>query len=106
MRISDWSSDVCSSDLNKGEASIDRDLLGRIDLLVTTTGNFNVCNADMLKAIKPAAVVCNIGHFDSEIDTAFMRKNWQWEEIKPQVHKVWRDKSKIGNASGRERVGQ
>ncbi|MCA9480520.1 MAG: adenosylhomocysteinase, partial [Nitrospira sp.] len=34
-------------------------------------------------------------HFDNEIDTAFMRKNWEWEEIKPQVHKVYRDK--VGN---------
>jgi len=35
-------------------------------------------------------VVCNIGHFDYEIDTAFMRKNWAWEEVKPQVHKIHR----------------
>jgi len=46
----------------------------------------------MLRAIKKGAVVCNIGHFDNEIDTAYMRKNWQWEEVKPQVHKVWRNK--------------
>ena len=44
----------------------------------------------MLKALKKRAVVCNIGHFDNEIDTAFMRKNWAWEEVKPQVHKVHR----------------
>jgi adenosylhomocysteinase len=99
---------------NKGAASVDRELLGKIDLLVTTTGNWNVCNSDMLKAIKTGAVVCNIGHFDSEIDTAFMRKTWEWEEIKPQVHKVWRDKTRndfiillsegrlvnLGNATG------
>jgi adenosylhomocysteinase len=47
----------------------------------------------MLRALKRNAVVCNIGHFDSEIDTAFMRKNWEWEEVKPQVHKVYRDKA-------------
>lgn len=76
---------------NNGPESIDADLLGRIDLLVTTTGNWNVCNADMLKALKNRAVVCNIGHFDNEIDTAYMRENWQWDEIKPQVHKVVRD---------------
>jgi adenosylhomocysteinase len=35
-------------------------------------------------------VVCNIGHFDNEIDTAFMRKTWAWEEVKPQVHKIHR----------------
>jgi adenosylhomocysteinase len=34
--------------------------------------------------------VCNIGHFDNEIDTAFMRKNWRWDEVKPQVHQVYR----------------
>lgn len=44
----------------------------------------------MLKALKSTAVVCNIGHFDTEIDTDFMRKNWRWEEIKPQVHQVYR----------------
>lgn len=73
--------------------SIDTDLLGKTDLLVTTTGNINVCDQFMLKALKNGAVVCNIGHFDNEIDTAFMRKNWEWEEIKPQVHKVYRDKA-------------
>ena len=66
-------------------------MLGRIDVLVTTTGNINVCDAGMLGAIKKGAVVCNIGHFDNEIDTAYMRENWAWEEIKPQVHKIYRD---------------
>jgi adenosylhomocysteinase len=47
----------------------------------------------MLKALKKNSVVCNIGHFDNEIDTAFMRRNWEWEEVKPQVHKVYRDKA-------------
>ncbi len=69
---------------------IDRSLLGQIDLLVTATGNVNVCDAEILKALKKGAVVCNIGHFDNEIDTAFMRKHWAWEEVKPQVHKVYR----------------
>ncbi len=72
------------------EASIDKALLGKIDLIVTTTGNVNVCDSNILKALKKRAVVCNIGHFDNEIDTAFMRKNWAWEEVKPQVHKVHR----------------
>jgi len=69
---------------------VDQALLGKIDLLVTTTGNLNVCDAPMLKALKKRAVVCNIGHFDNEIDTAFMRDNWGFEEVKPQVHKVHR----------------
>ncbi len=72
------------------DACINSALLGKIDLIVTTTGNANVCDAGMLKALKKRAVVCNIGHFDNEIDTAFMRKNWVWEEVKPQVHKVHR----------------
>ncbi|HZJ94493.1 MAG TPA: adenosylhomocysteinase [Thiopseudomonas sp.] len=77
--------------INDGtDACIDTALLGKIDLIVTTTGNTNVCDAGMLKALKKRAVVCNIGHFDNEIDTAFMRKNWAWEEVKPQVHKIHR----------------
>jgi adenosylhomocysteinase len=47
----------------------------------------------MLQALKSSCVVCNIGHFDNEIDTAFMRRNWEWEEVKPQVHKVYRDQA-------------
>jgi len=68
-------------------------LMGETDLLVTTTGNVNVCDSAMLKSLKNAAVVCNIGHFDNEIDTAFMREEWYWEEIKPQVHRIFREVS-------------
>ncbi|MCC2605045.1 adenosylhomocysteinase [Planctobacterium marinum] len=76
---------------NTGKAEdINSQLLQNTDLLVTTTGNVNVCDANTLSAIKSGAVVCNIGHFDNEIDTAYMRDNWRWEEIKPQVHKVYR----------------
>ncbi len=70
---------------------VDSALLGSTDLVVTTTGNTHVCDAAMLRALKRGAVVCNIGHFDTEIDTAFMRREWQWEEVKPQVHKICRD---------------
>ena len=70
-----------------------KELLSNTDLVVTATGNFNVCDAAMLQSLKCGAVVCNIGHFDNEIDTAFMRENWEWEEVKPQVHKVFRDKA-------------
>ncbi|CAI8152003.1 adenosylhomocysteinase [Pseudidiomarina mangrovi] len=77
--------------INDGTAnSVDTALLGNTDLLVTTTGNVNVCDKHMLAALKKTAVVCNIGHFDNEIDTAFMRKAWRWEQVKPQVHKVFR----------------
>jgi len=75
------------------DACINTALLGTTDLLVTTTGNVNVCNAAILRALKNGAVVCNIGHFDNEIDTAYMRQNWEWEEVKPQVHKVYRDRA-------------
>jgi len=68
-------------------------LLQNTDLVVTATGNLNVCNSAILQSLKSGAVVCNIGHFDNEIDTAFMRKNWEWEEVKPQVHTVYRDKA-------------
>jgi adenosylhomocysteinase len=79
---------------NKGTIeSVDGDLLGKTDLLVTTTGNVNVCDKHMLQKLKSGAVVCNIGHFDNEIDTAFMRENWEWDEVKPQVHKVYRNKA-------------
>ena len=69
---------------------IDRRLLGETDLLVTCTGNTNVCDAAMLQSIKRGAIVCNIGHFDNEIDTAFMRGNWRWQAVKDQVHQVFR----------------
>jgi adenosylhomocysteinase len=76
---------------NTGSAEcIDRELLEKIDLIVTTTGNVNVCDCYMLAAVKRGAIVCNIGHFDLEIDTKFMRDNWRWEEVKPQVHKIYR----------------
>jgi adenosylhomocysteinase len=80
--------------INTGtEAGINKDLMGTIDLIVTTTGNINVCDQFMLANIKSAAVVCNIGHFDNEIDTAYLREAYDWQEVKPQVHKIMRDKN-------------
>ncbi len=72
---------------------INKELLAKTDLIVTTTGNADVCDKNMLQSLKSGAVVCNIGHFDNEIDTAFMRENWEWDEVKPQVHKVYRNKA-------------
>ncbi|PCJ36398.1 MAG: adenosylhomocysteinase [Moraxellaceae bacterium] len=69
---------------------INTTLLQSTDMVVTTTGNVDVCDKNMLQSLKKCAVVCNIGHFDSEIDTAFMRENWEWIEVKPQVHKILR----------------
>ncbi|MFT7243394.1 MAG: adenosylhomocysteinase [Candidatus Azotimanducaceae bacterium] len=69
---------------------IDTALMGKIDLIVTCTGNVNVCDKNLLSTVKKNAIVCNIGHFDTEIDTKFMRDNWEWEEVKPQVDKIYR----------------
>ncbi|SVA06674.1 uncharacterized protein METZ01_LOCUS59528 [marine metagenome] len=78
--------------LNNGSAdNIDKDLLRKLDLVVTATGNINVCDEFMLQHAKAGAIICNIGHFDNEIDTKFMRENWEWEEVKPQVHKIYRN---------------
>ena len=79
---------------NTGEvADINTLVLGTTDLIVTTTGNVNVCDAAMLQTLKSGAVVCNIGHFDNEIDTQYLRDNFTWDEIKPQVHKIYRDQA-------------
>ena len=77
--------------VTRDDNDINVNLLQDTDLLVTTTGNVNVCDAAMLRNLKNASVVCNIGHFDNEIETSYMRDEWFWEEIKPQVHRVFRD---------------
>jgi len=93
---------------------INKELLTTTDLIVTASGNINVCDSAMLKTLKAGSVVCNIGHFDNEIDTQYMRDNWQWDEVKPQVHRVYRSPDKndylillsegrlvnLGNATG------
>jgi adenosylhomocysteinase len=101
--------------INTGSKNgINKELLSTTDLIVTTTGNINVCDSDMLETLKAGSVVCNIGHFDNEIDTKYMRDNWQWDEIKPQVHRIFRSSDKsdylillsegrlvnLGNATG------
>ena len=93
---------------------INKELLNTTDLIVTSTGNTNVCDSAMLQTLKSGSVVCNIGHFDNEIDTQYMRNNWQWDEVKPQVHRIYRSADKndylillsegrlvnLGNATG------
>lgn len=65
------------------------------DIFVTATGNYHVINHDHLKRMKHEAIVCNIGHFDNEIDVAAL-KQYDWEEIKPQVdHITFPDGKKI-----------
>ena len=63
------------------------DVAGRADIFVTCTGNKDVLTVDHMRAMKNNAIVCNIGHFDSEIQIAGL-KNFKWDEIKPQVHHV------------------
>jgi adenosylhomocysteinase len=71
------------------------DAAGEGDIFVTTTGNVNVITHDHMLAMKNEAIVCNIGHFDSEIDIASLEK-YTWEEIKPQVdHIIFPDGKKI-----------
>ncbi len=59
------------------------------DIFVTATGNINVINRDHMLRMKNNAIVCNIGHFDSEIDIAGIQ-SWHWQEIKPLVDHVTR----------------
>jgi adenosylhomocysteinase len=59
----------------------------KADIFVTATGNFHVINHDHMAKMKDQAIVCNIGHFDNEIEVAAIEK-YQWEEIKPQVDHV------------------
>ncbi len=65
------------------------------DIFVTTTGNYHVITHDHMAAMKDQAIVCNIGHFDNEIDVASVEK-YEWEEIKPQVdHIIFPDGKRI-----------
>ena len=71
------------------------DVVDSADIFVTTTGNFNVINHEHMLAMKDQAIVCNIGHFDNEIDVASL-KSYQWENIKPQVdHIIFPDGKRI-----------
>jgi adenosylhomocysteinase len=63
------------------------DVAGRADIFVTATGNKDVITVDHMRAMKNNAIVCNIGHFDSEIQIAGLR-NYKWDKIKDQVHHV------------------
>jgi adenosylhomocysteinase len=67
----------------------------KADIFVTATGNFNVITHEHMKKMKDQAIVCNIGHFDNEIDVASIEK-YKWEEIKPQVdHVIFPDNKRI-----------
>ena len=65
------------------------------DIFVTTTGNYHVITHDHMVKMKNEAIVCNIGHFDNEIDVASLEK-YEWDEIKPQVdHVIFPDGKRI-----------
>jgi adenosylhomocysteinase len=71
------------------------DAVGQADIFVTATGNYNVLTHDNMAAMKNQAIVCNIGHFDNEIDVASL-KQYEWENIKPQVdHVIFPDGKRI-----------
>lgn len=63
------------------------DVCDQVDIFITATGNLRVIDHDHMLKMKDQAIVCNIGHFDSEIDIASVQK-YQWENIKPQVDHV------------------
>ncbi len=63
------------------------DVIDQIDIFVTATGNFNVITDKHLLKMKDQAIVCNIGHFDNEIDVASM-KDFEWINVKPQVDQI------------------
>ncbi|MCB1603186.1 MAG: adenosylhomocysteinase [Gammaproteobacteria bacterium] len=66
------------------------------DIFVTATGNFNIITYDHMKKMRDQAIVCNIGHFDNEIDVASLEEKCQWDQIKPQVdHVIFEDGKKI-----------
>ena len=71
------------------------DRVSEVDIFVTATGNYQVINHDHLSQMKDQAIVCNIGHFDNEIDCASLKK-YTWENIKPQVdHIIFPDGKRI-----------
>ena len=63
------------------------DAAHRADIVVSATGNKDIITVDAMRAMKDMAIVCNIGHFDNEIDVAGLR-NFKWTNVKPQVDLV------------------
>ncbi len=63
------------------------EMIGQADIVVTATGNKDIVTADHMRAMKDRSILCNIGHFDNEIQVDAL-KNYKWDEIKPQVHEI------------------
>jgi adenosylhomocysteinase len=69
------------------EVTTMEDAARRADIFVTATGNIDIITVDHMRAMKDRAIVCNIGHFDSEIQVAALR-NFRWHNVKPQVDEI------------------
>ena len=71
------------------------EMINSADIVVTATGNKDIINADHMRKMKDRSILCNIGHFDNEIQVDALR-NYKWNEIKPQVHEIeFPDKKRI-----------
>ncbi len=71
------------------------DVVDKADIIVTATGNYHIVTGEQMKRMKDQAIICNIGHFDNEIDVASL-KQYEWENIKPQVdHIIFPDGKRI-----------
>jgi adenosylhomocysteinase len=69
--------------------------IGSADIVVTATGNKDIVTADHMRKMKDRSILCNIGHFDKEIQVEAL-KNYKWTEIKPQVHEIeFPDKKRV-----------
>jgi adenosylhomocysteinase len=77
------------------EVVLMEEAIGNADIVVTATGNKDIVTADHMRKMKDRAILCNIGHFDNEIQVEAL-KNYKWDEIKPQVHEIeFPDKKRI-----------
>ena len=69
------------------EVVLMEEAIGKADIVVTATGNKDIVTADHMREMKDRAILCNIGHFDNEIQVEAL-KNYRWTEVKPQVHEI------------------
>jgi len=69
------------------EVVLMEEAISNADIVVTATGNKDIVTADHMRLMKDRAILCNIGHFDNEIQVEALR-NYKWTEIKPQVHEI------------------
>ena len=86
----DWETDpICAlqAAMEGYEVVTMDDMISQADIIVTATGNKDIVTADHMREMKDRAILCNIGHFDNEIQVDAL-KNYKWDEIKPQVHEI------------------